>query len=101
MNNRIKELSEICILSFYDISRIYSSIINVLHKVHIYLYQEGIMKKLLSISFTLLLLLLLAACSGGTNEETKDSAESDATTSKTDQVLKIGSISYQTPFGLK
>ena len=45
------------------------------------------MKKLLSISFTFLLLLLfLAACSGGTNEETKDPAESDATTSKTDQV---------------
>ena len=53
------------------------------------------MKKLLSISFTLLLLLLLAACSGGTNEETKDSAESDATTSKTEQVFKIGAIPDQ------
>ncbi len=53
------------------------------------------MKKLLSISFTLLLLLFLAACSGGTNEETKDPAESDATTSKTDQVLKIGAIPDQ------
>ena len=53
------------------------------------------MKKLLSISFTFLFVLFLAACSGGTNEGAKDSKETDASTDKTDQVLKIGAIPDQ------
>jgi len=49
------------------------------------------MKKLLTISFTVLLLLLLAACSG--NEESAENQDNDA--EKTDEVFKIGAIPDQ------
>lgn len=49
------------------------------------------MKKLLTLSFTLLLLLLLAAC-GGNGEKAEDS---DTGTEKTEEVFKIGAIPDQ------
>jgi phosphonate transport system substrate-binding protein len=53
------------------------------------------MKKLLTLSITLLLLFFSASCSGNTEEESKNAAEKDAKTGESDQVLKIGAIPDQ------
>ena len=46
------------------------------------------MKKLLSLSLTVLFLLFLAAC-GNTDDEAKDTAENDKTTEETKKSLKL------------
>ena len=52
------------------------------------------MKKLLSLSLTVLFLLFLAAC-GNTDDEAKDTAENDKTTEETKEIFKIGAIPDQ------
>lgn len=52
------------------------------------------MKKLVSLSLTLLFLLFLASC-GNTDDEAKDTAETDTTTEQTKEIFKIGAIPDQ------